>query len=360
MRRIALAGLILLTCWAYWPTLSNGFVYEDFHYLSSLTGYSPEWLPTASALWNLQIRWEMPPWSFHALNLSVHIVNGLLLFTLLRRLGTSFEAGFVALGIFLLHPLQTEAVAYVSGRTELVGLFWGLIGLLAWAWDEELTWLRAGVVVVATWLAVVNRPTLAVLLLMYATLWKRRPVSQAVAVITLMGAWCGADVLVRYLLRYSPSWAEPEGLRAHLIHLVAWARYMIMLVFPEGQSVDHDWSWVDTDSCLLVLSSVVCLAVLVGVMRRYVPRLVQVGLVWMVLPVLPRMVLRLGEVLNEHQLYEEFLGISLVIAGAIDAWSPSAKNASVAADERMRSSSLTTASALGPVGSSGYSVSGLD
>lgn len=360
MRRSALAGLILLTCWVYWPTLQNGFVYEDFHYLSSLTGYSPEWLPTASALWNLQIRWDMPVWSFHAVNLIVHLLNGLLLWTLLRRFIASETAVLVATGVFLLHPIQTEAVAYVSGRTELVGLFWGLIGLVAWAWDEELTFSRAFVVGIATSLAVLNRPTLIVLLIMYATVWKRSTLSQAIGVLTIANLWFWTVAVSLDLLRYPPSWTEPQTIRTHLVHLVAWARYAIMFVFPEGQSVDHDWSWVDTEQCLLVLGSVVSLAVLLGLMRRYLPRLVQIGLIWSILPVIPRMALRLTEVLNEHQMYSATVGFSLVIAGGLECWSRCYGNVSSVVDARTPISSWTGVSVPVPVDSCGDSANGLD
>lgn len=358
MRRVALAGVILLTVWAYWPTLQNGFVYEDFHYLSSLTGHSPEYLPTASALWNLQIRWDMSSWSFHVVNLGVHLVNGLLLCALLRRFIASEPAVLFAVGVFWLHPIQTEAVAYVSGRTELVGLFWGLIGLLTWAWDEELTALRAGVVIGATGLAALNRPSLIMLVVMYATLWKTR--SRLLAMLTLETVAFAGIAVSRKLLLYPPSWTAPESVRAHLVHLVAWARYLILFVLPEGQSVDHDWGWVDTSSCLLVLGSVVCLAVLVGVMRRYVPRLVWVGFLWALLPILPRMALRLTEVLNEHQIYSATIGLVVAIAGGVECWSKCSRSAWPAADARIPTSSWTGASVPAPVASSGASASDWD
>lgn len=73
-------------------------------------------------------------WSYHVLNLAIHVLAGLTLFGLIRRtlrqpaLGTRFgEAAtgiaFVAAGLWLLHPLQTSAVTYVTQRAEsLAGL----------------------------------------------------------------------------------------------------------------------------------------------------------------------------------------------------------------------------------------------
>lgn len=77
-------------------------------------------------------------WSYHALNLAIHLLAGLTLFGLLRRTFTrpSLSAKFgeqawaLALTIavlWTLHPLQTEAVTYIIQRAEsLMGLFFFL------------------------------------------------------------------------------------------------------------------------------------------------------------------------------------------------------------------------------------------
>jgi protein O-mannosyl-transferase len=71
-------------------------------------------------------------WSYHAVNLLIHILAGLTLFGVVRRtLATrrsasdaTLTAMFVAL-LWLLHPLQTESVTYVVQRAEsLMGLFY--------------------------------------------------------------------------------------------------------------------------------------------------------------------------------------------------------------------------------------------
>jgi protein O-mannosyl-transferase len=76
------------------------------------------------------------PWGYHALNLAIHILAGLMLFGVVRR--TLLQPGLrdrfgVAANrlapaiavIWTVHPLQTEAVTYVSQRAEsLMGLFY--------------------------------------------------------------------------------------------------------------------------------------------------------------------------------------------------------------------------------------------
>jgi tetratricopeptide (TPR) repeat protein len=78
-------------------------------------------------------------WSYHALNLAIHILAGLALFGILRRTLKRVGAGgrearphlpatilaFAAALLWTVHPLQTEAVTYIVQRAEsLVGLFY--------------------------------------------------------------------------------------------------------------------------------------------------------------------------------------------------------------------------------------------
>ena len=70
--------------------------------------------------------------SFHVLNILIHAVSGILIFLVIRRLlewagvEASSRTPFAVFGalLFLLHPLQAESVAYISGRSDaLCGLF---------------------------------------------------------------------------------------------------------------------------------------------------------------------------------------------------------------------------------------------
>ncbi len=70
-------------------------------------------------------------WSYHAVNLAIHILAGLTLFGIVRRTlsrrspRTAQSMAFCAALLWILHPLQTESVTYVVQRAEsLMGLFY--------------------------------------------------------------------------------------------------------------------------------------------------------------------------------------------------------------------------------------------
>ena len=87
-------------------------------------------------------------WGYHAVNLAIHIGAGLVLWGLVRRtllrpaLGRRFNAAAPSLALaiavlWVVHPLQTESVTYLSQRTEaLMGLFY-LLTLYGFARNAE-------------------------------------------------------------------------------------------------------------------------------------------------------------------------------------------------------------------------------
>ncbi len=103
-------------------------------------------------------------WSYHVLNVVLHLLSGLVLFALLRRTlvrpvmpgRVRAEAPLLALAVaalWLLHPLQTAAVTYLSQRTELLVSLCYLATLYAVARSAEGGGRRWGVAALGACLA---------------------------------------------------------------------------------------------------------------------------------------------------------------------------------------------------------------
>ena len=65
----------------------------------------------------------------HLSNVVVHIVNGLLVFTILKQFIINKWAVLLGVGFFLLHPIQVEAVAFVSEFRVLLATLFVLLSL---------------------------------------------------------------------------------------------------------------------------------------------------------------------------------------------------------------------------------------
>ncbi len=74
----------------------------------------------------------LTPFGFHLGNLLWHTATALLVFVLFRELWpTETLVALMGAALFAVHPVHTEAVAWVSGRSEVLAAFWGLLAFLA-------------------------------------------------------------------------------------------------------------------------------------------------------------------------------------------------------------------------------------
>ena len=86
------------------------------------------WIPLTWLSYMLDYEvYGLNPGGFHLTNVLLHLVSALLLYLVFRRMtGARWRSAFVA-GLFALHPLQVESVAWVTERKDVLStLFWML------------------------------------------------------------------------------------------------------------------------------------------------------------------------------------------------------------------------------------------
>jgi tetratricopeptide (TPR) repeat protein len=90
--------------------------------------------------------WGRNPAPWHVENLLLHIANALLFWATFQALLPARAAWFAAF-FFALHPVQTEAVAYVFARSTLLAAFFCLLALRLWIAGRH--WPAVGVYALA-------------------------------------------------------------------------------------------------------------------------------------------------------------------------------------------------------------------
>lgn len=134
----------LLNSWQAHSTLSPSQLFRNAGgvYYRPLIGLS-NWID--STLWGMQ------PAALHAENILLHAVNSLLVFWLIKTLlppETSRSSYLPLLGglLFGLHPITTESVNWISGRTDLLaatGVLGAALCITAWQATKRKTLLLA-------------------------------------------------------------------------------------------------------------------------------------------------------------------------------------------------------------------------
>lgn len=84
-------------------------------------------------------------WSFHLFQISLHIANAILIFGLFSRFWNRWLAFFLA-AVFLVHPIQTEAVIYISALQEPLFMFFGLLSMWLISREKEFKAREYGLV----------------------------------------------------------------------------------------------------------------------------------------------------------------------------------------------------------------------
>ena len=60
--------------------------------------------------------WKLKPFGYHLTNALMHIGVALLVFVLVKAIFGKVTVALAASLLFVVHPIQTQAVTYVSGR----------------------------------------------------------------------------------------------------------------------------------------------------------------------------------------------------------------------------------------------------
>ena len=159
MRAGALAFLLLPVAVAlgYEPALRNDLVWDDrVHILENPAVREARWgeiatqpvgsyyRPVVFATFALEARAVgVAPPVFHATNLALHALVAILLFCAASALGAGSGVALAGSLLFALHPVQSEAVLYVSGRTDVLGAVFALSAL--WLHLRSAGWCDAPV-----------------------------------------------------------------------------------------------------------------------------------------------------------------------------------------------------------------------
>lgn len=73
--------------------------------------------------------WKNNPTGFHLTSILLHGFNSVLLYFLIKRLFNTQTVALLTSILFIVHPVQSEAVAYAAGRTDLLLTFFSILSI---------------------------------------------------------------------------------------------------------------------------------------------------------------------------------------------------------------------------------------
>ena len=340
--------LVLITLISFEQVRQNDFVdFDDNYYVtanprvtSGLTWESVKWafeLPLeASKTAEHASNWHPLTWLSHILDcelfglnagrhhlssLLFHIINTLLLFLVLQRMtGVLWPSGLAA-GLFAVHPLHVESVAWIAERKDILsGFFWMLTIAAYLHYADRPSVIRILLVIVLFGLGLLAKPMLVTLPLVLLLLdywplkrlsslspntkkisprlklsrnfkrgWRKdrrnSPISlliwEKVPLFILAAASCAITYIVQQKSGAVKSW-EILPLSVRLANaLVSYVSYIVKMIYPSRLAVLYPHpqksllSWRPM-VCLLILALITAAVIYLARRRRYL----LVGWLW--------------------------------------------------------------------------------
>jgi protein O-mannosyl-transferase len=343
---VAAAAVAVIAFLAYSPALHGPFLFDDNGLPFALPDFDAPlagWVRGVRPLlmftyWlNVQLS-GTDTFSFHVANLLFHCVSCGLMFLILRRLlewaavdssRRNLLAGFGA-AVFLLHPVQTEAVAYLAGRSDglSVMLLLAAYAVFLYRRNTSVSWANALLVLLifgASLLAKEHTIVLPALLLLTDYWWNpgfslegvRR--NWKIYAPLALGA-VGGFVIFLPLIRHS-------GTAGFGMKDLTWYQYFFtecralfvypaLFLFPVGQSADWNFSIsknIFDHGAIAGLIALIVLAVLAWRHRRDY-RLASFGFFAYLLLMAPTSsFLPIRDAVAERRLYLSMLGLLLIV-----------------------------------------------
>lgn len=341
----------------YLNALHNPFVYDDYRTvldngsIRTLTNLrSIFWYDATRPLVNFSYAidralWGPGPFGFHLTSVLLHMLNVVLFFLLVRQLIADRQLGrsqpiaarseviaFAAAALFAVHPMMTESVGYISGRSEvLCGAFFFVAFMCGRRWMQRggtSWWLLTAALWGAALLTKETAAMLPAVLFCYdrlmlkggftTRLWRLHLPLVSVA---LAG---GIARLAVFAYLEHPGEVTLQWRSILTEAGVIW-RYAGLFLAPGGQSIYHEVRPIASvfEPVALVSAIAIVLAVALAWRFRSADSLASFGVIWFFLLLVPSsviVVLDHGEAMVEHRVYLASCGLFLA-AGSFIGWS---------------------------------------
>jgi tetratricopeptide (TPR) repeat protein len=265
------------------------------------------------------------PGVHHLTNLSLHILNSLLVFLLLRRMTRALWPSALVAALFALHPMRVESVAWVTERKDVLSALFALLAIAAYvAYSERPSWKRFLPVGLFMAIGLMAKPMLVTLpfLLLALDYWPlgRSRLSGLIREKIPLFAIAAVSGALTYLAHYSqgvvrPLEVYPLSLRiANAI--ISYAIYIMNMFWPRRLAVFYPY---DLDPALwqvlgaaLLLAAVTTAAIISAKRHPYFIS----GWIWYVIGLLPVIgLVQAGEQARADRFtYIPLIGLFIIVA----------------------------------------------
>jgi Flp pilus assembly protein TadD len=332
------------------------FIFEVFRHYLFLDSFSAHYRPVQNLSFVADyLLWSNNTYGFHLTNLLLHVASGLLLYLLLKKLFVSFSRGeangtptsassvgaFLVALVWIVHPVHSAAVDYISGRADSLAFLFACAGWLLFlrgraARGRVPRMLLYAAAATAGLFSLCSREIAFVwfILFVFHLLVFQRGTPRRELVVTVVCVLCviGIYAWLRHLpgprTNSGPSneWSAPVRAVLMLRALGDYGRLMIFpaqlhmerTVYNPAASYNEAARWNSIGLEYLSIAGLILLATLISLaLRRGNAQNLRIfGAVWFFLAYLPiSNLVELNATVAEHWLYLPSVGLLIFLTG---------------------------------------------
>lgn len=338
---LAVIGIALIGFLAYSNSLNNNFMWDDY-FLVRNNAHIKQWsyigrifiedVGTGSGIkigfWRpLQMLTYMCNYAcaglnlrtYHLTNIVLHILVALALYWCIVRLFANKLIAFVAALLFSVHPVHTEAVTYISGRSDSLAALCILLSFIAYLrYLQSRRGTMYTFMLISFSLALLSREIsiffpLSLLLYHYAFKIPCRAKTLILPFVLSVGYIVARLTLLKSFL---PETATSTVLERLPGAFVALANYSRLLCMPSDLHMEYGnrfFGWHSTGTLIGVFLFVAVIGLLYR--KRNSDRLLFFSFGWFLLWLLPSLnIFPINAYMAEHWLYLPSMGIFIILA----------------------------------------------
>lgn len=298
--------------------------------------------PLATLSLSLDYRiWKLNPVGYHLFNVILHILNCIIIFFILNRLFQNLSLSFISALLFLVHPVNSEAVNYVSNRPVLLMLFFFLAAFysyLLYRQKEKLIFLPlACILYICSILSKEMGLVFWVFILIYELIFfkQKRKIFPLLGFAIISFAYLTLRVTSLYLPKINLFIQGEQGVsysRELLLRLLVFAKiclyYLKLFFLPFGLHMEYGAPVVKSildPGAWLALISLISLAVIIFYLGKK-KKEISFGGLWFIAGLIPVSgLIPINRAMSEHYLYLASAGFFILIScAALNIWKKAA------------------------------------
>ena len=332
----------------YWNSLTVSFHYDDYltilknPEIKGLKNFSKEFSFTKTSrpflMLTFAVNYELGRLNvlgYHLVNLILHILTSFILYLILVKTTPSGQGSKIILIasslVFLVHPLTTESVTYISSRSSILSAFFYLLGVFIFIKansTKKVTHLYTILFLISYLLTMGSKEssiTFPALIFVYDYYFLSEGRFKKVKK-NLLPFYLPL-LLITFLLiiikfSYAFSLKSPDNtirdLPSHIFSEVYTSVYYLKQFFiPINLNIDPDFRIISSFFDMQFVLSFVVFMTLLWISKKlyHSSRIISFSILWFFVTLSPHYLIRLQDIMNERWLYLPLAALSFFVAG---------------------------------------------